>query len=159
MRAGLPTLAITIGTLCLQIKSSSESIRSLVGWTIKLAAYGAEPAGCCANPSSISWNQRSNSSSVRGYAVGNEPIKPCRPAATTNRGPETRNIGATTIGSRSPETISFQRPAPGILSGSNHNGLRVQLSDLWFAVAELRQDLPAMLAYAGSIATRAGPGA
>ena len=54
-------------------------------------------------------SQDRNSSLVRAFGPGNDPITPALQAAITVSGPETRNIGAAIAGSRNLDFILCRR--------------------------------------------------
>src|SRR3546814_17341158 len=74
----------------------------------QLALHDAVPIGPAVSPfaARASWivpSQTSSSAVVRQFGVGKLPTIPAWLAAITNSGPDTKNIGAATIGSRVPK--------------------------------------------------------
>ena len=80
---------------------------------LKLAANGAAPSVSA----TICVNQRSKSSRVRQFAVGNAPMIPALQLAMTRSGPETKNIGAAIIGNRRAAVNSLGRRCIGSPNG------------------------------------------
>ena len=105
--AGEPTLVITIAGRYFSTSFTSSPSRVFVLCTIRFGANGAKPSvSIC-----IRASQRSSSSTVRQFFVGNDPIAPARLAAITRSGPETSSIGAAISGKRSLRVIRSGRRA------------------------------------------------
>ena len=83
----------------------SSARRALVRCVTRLTAHGAASSPAS---SSLIWPiQQSRSATVRQFGAGNDPTIPDLHAATTRSGPEMRNIGAATTGSRSPSKMAI----------------------------------------------------
>src|SRR6476619_571478 len=103
--AGDPSAVITIGGLCWASTSRSPASRGLELWVTRFRAHGATGvdglvAAASWTPAAMVVIHASRSSLVRQLGEGNAPTTPERAAATTSSGPDTRNIGADTIGRR-----------------------------------------------------------
>lgn len=102
--AGEPSAVMTTGGWCFATSVRSSASRALLLCVIRFRAHGAgvsPSARISSRDEVIVVSHSSSCSAVRQLGAGNAPIAPARHAATTRSGPDTRNMGAATIGVRS----------------------------------------------------------
>src|SRR5579862_5220697 len=118
---GEPSAVMTIAGRYSATSRRSSARRALVLCVTRLTAHGA--ASDPASWSLIFPIQASRSSTVRQFGAGNDPTIPDLQAATTRSGPEMRNIGAATTGSRSPGKVVIA--SSPLIGNRDHDILRV----------------------------------